>query len=159
MKDLPAIFESVGCSGVHTYIQSGNVVFNANSAIAKRVPGAVAAKIAEQFGFPVPVVVRTIGEMREATRNNPYLKMGVETELLSVMFLADLPDAADVAKLDPERSPPDTFRVLGREIFAHTPNGLARTKLTNAYFDSKLKTVSTIRNWRTVLKLVEMMEV
>jgi uncharacterized protein (DUF1697 family) len=31
------------------------------------------------------------------------------------------------------------------------------TKLTNAYFDSKLKTVSTVRNWRTVLKLAEMM--
>jgi uncharacterized protein (DUF1697 family) len=33
---------------------------------------------------------------------------------------------------------------------------MGRTKLTNAYFDSKLKTVSTARNWRTVLKLLEM---
>jgi uncharacterized protein (DUF1697 family) len=36
-------------------------------------------------------------------------------------------------------------------------NGVSGTKLTNAYFDSKLKTVSTMRNWRTVLKLAEML--
>jgi uncharacterized protein (DUF1697 family) len=37
------------------------------------------------------------------------------------------------------------------------PNGLARSKLTNNYFDSKLSTTSTARNWRTVLKLFELM--
>jgi uncharacterized protein (DUF1697 family) len=36
-------------------------------------------------------------------------------------------------------------------------NGVSGTKLTNAYFDSKLKTVSTMRNWRTVLKLAELL--
>jgi hypothetical protein len=34
---------------------------------------------------------------------------------------------------------------------------VARSKLTNAYFDSKLKTTSTGRNWRTVIKLLELM--
>lgn len=33
---------------------------------------------------------------------------------------------------------------------------MARTKLTNAYFDSTLKTVSTARNWRTTRKLLEL---
>jgi uncharacterized protein (DUF1697 family) len=34
---------------------------------------------------------------------------------------------------------------------------MGRTKLTSTYFDSKLKTVATARNWATVLKLLEMM--
>jgi uncharacterized protein (DUF1697 family) len=33
---------------------------------------------------------------------------------------------------------------------------MARTKLTNAYFDATLGTTSTVRNWRTTLKLLEM---
>ena len=33
---------------------------------------------------------------------------------------------------------------------------MARIKLTNQYFDSRLGTTSTARNWRTVLKLVEL---
>jgi uncharacterized protein (DUF1697 family) len=61
-----------------------------------------------------------------------------------------------VAALDPQRSPPDEFKVVGRDIYLHTPKGFADTKLTNKYFDGALGTVSTVRNWRTVLKLLEM---
>jgi uncharacterized protein (DUF1697 family) len=73
------------------------------------------------------------------------------------MFLADRPDQAKIAALDPGRSAPDEFSVLGQEIYLHLPNGMGRTKLSNAWFDSKLATVSTCRNWRTVTKLLEMM--
>lgn len=47
--------------------------------------------------------------------------------------------------------------VAGQVIYMHMPDGMADSKLTNAYFDSKLKTVSTVRNWRTVTKLLAMM--
>jgi uncharacterized protein (DUF1697 family) len=74
------------------------------------------------------------------------------------MFLADAPARAAVAGLDSRRSPPDEFAVVGREIYLRLPHGVARTKLTNAWFDSRLATTSTMRNWRTVLKLVELAE-
>ena len=44
----------------------------------------------------------------------------------------------------------------GQEIYLCLPHGMGNTKLTNAYFDSKLGTISTGRNWRTVLKLIEL---
>ena len=53
--------------------------------------------------------------------------------------------------------PGDRFAVLGREVYLHLPNGAGRTKLSNAWFDSRLETVSTARNWRTVQKLLAMM--
>jgi uncharacterized protein (DUF1697 family) len=73
------------------------------------------------------------------------------------MFLADKPSKAHVDTLDPHRSPPDEFIVQGQEIFLRLPNGAGNSKLTNAYFDSKLATISTSRNWRTVNTLLEMM--
>ena len=73
-----------------------------------------------------------------------------------MFFLADLPSAEAVAKLDPQRSPPDRFIVTGPDIYLHLPNGGGQSKLTNAWMDSKLSTVSTARNWNTVLKLYEM---
>jgi uncharacterized protein (DUF1697 family) len=72
------------------------------------------------------------------------------------MFLRDAPAKAKIAALDPDRSPPDTFVVKGREIYLSCPNGVGRSKLTNAWFDTKLATISTSRNWRTVLKLAAM---
>jgi uncharacterized protein (DUF1697 family) len=115
----------------------------------------------KRFG-PVP------GHLSEtlALPQNPWVekqstgsaKAGAAEATPHVMFLADLPSPVSVDNLDPDRSPPDTFVVRGREVYLQLPDGVARTKLTNGYFDSKLATTSTGRNWRTVTKLLELME-
>lgn len=156
MADLAAMFTKAGGRDVATYIQSGNVVFRAAPAASARVSQAVSRAISQSFGFTVPLVIRTAEEMLAASRENPFLAAGADPETLHLGFLADLPAAAGVASLDDNRSPPDRFLVRGRDIYFHFPNGLARSKLTNAYFDSRLSTTTTVRNWRTVLALVEM---
>jgi uncharacterized protein (DUF1697 family) len=73
------------------------------------------------------------------------------------MFLADRPSAGAVGQLDPDRSPPEEFAVRGQEVYLRLLLGGGKSKLTNAWFDGKLGTISTIRNWRTVNTLLEMM--
>jgi uncharacterized protein (DUF1697 family) len=156
MKDLAALFAKAGCSAVQTYIQSGNVIFRADAEVAARIPEAIAKAIAARAKMRIPVVVRTAGELRRVVEKNPFLRRSVDIEKLHVVFLAGKPGAATVAALDPKRSPPDEFIVQGAEIYLHCPNGYGRTKLSNAYFDAKLATTSTVRNWRTVLKLLDL---
>jgi uncharacterized protein (DUF1697 family) len=158
MKDLAGMFTALGCEAVETYIQSGNVVYRANAALAARIPTLVTRAIEERFGFQVPVVTRTVAELRTVVETNPFLSAGVEQEQLHVAFLADAPLPERIAQLDPQRSPPDAFAVRGRNVFLHYPNRVGRTKLTNAYLDAKLGTVSTVRNWCTVLMLLDMAE-
>jgi uncharacterized protein (DUF1697 family) len=158
MKDLADIFECAGCSGVATFIQSGNVVFAAKTTLARRIPLVVADAISDRFGFGAPVVMRTSDEIQSVARANPFLRRGVDLKTLHVAFLADQPPRDRVASLDPDRSPPDAFVVRGREIYLQCPNGIARTKLSNAYFDTRLETTSTLRNWATVLKLAELVK-
>ena len=153
-KDLISLFEEAGCDDVRTYIQSGNVVYASRPALGKRVPALVAAAIATRFAFDVPVVQRTAAELRRVVDRNPLLHRGTDPKRLCVAFLAEKPSATRVRRLDPLRSPPDTFAVVGHEIYIHYPNGGARTKLTNAYFDTTLGTTSTVRAWTTVLKLI-----
>ena len=155
MRDLESLFTAAGCRSVATYIQSGNVVFEASPALVKRVPALIESAIADRYGFQVPVVTRTGRELRAIVRGNPFLKRGAHIETLHVAFLEERPAAADVKALDPDRSPPDAFVVRGREIYLHCPNGYGRSKLTNAYFDSKLGTTSTVRNWKTLLALLD----
>ena len=88
--------------------------------------------------------------------NNPFIREGVAEETLHVLFLADPANSRDVDHLNPDRSPPDQFIVHAREVYLRLPHGMARTKLTNNYFDSKLRTTNTGRNWRTVMKLSEL---
>jgi uncharacterized protein (DUF1697 family) len=157
MKELVGMFVAAGCGDVTTYIQSGNVVFSANAKVVAGLGSVIAARVEERFRLRVPVVLRTAAEMEKVIRGNPFLLDGADGETLHVCFLADLPDADKVAGLDAGRSAPDEFAAVGREIYMRLVKGVSGTKLTNAYFDSKLKTVSTMRNWRTVLKLAEMM--
>lgn len=59
MKELAAMFADAVAGDVQTYIQSGNVVFRAQAALAEHLPAAVTSAIAKLFGFEVPVVMRT----------------------------------------------------------------------------------------------------
>ena len=154
MAELKSLVQDLGGCSVRTYIQSGNVVFEADADLGS----AVSEGIAERHGLKVPVVLRTAEEVASVVASNPFLVEDprLDAKTLHVAFLADEPTAEQAASLDPERSPPDAFRVVGKTVYLHYPNGLARSKLTNAYLDSKLKTVSTVRNWNTCLKLVEM---
>jgi uncharacterized protein (DUF1697 family) len=156
MKDLIAIVEEGGCTEVATFIQSGNVIFRATPAIAKTLPAAISRRIEDRFGLRVPVMVRTGPQLEAVIANNPYVRAGVEKKMLYVSFLADKPSDQAVKSLDPARSSPDTFHVSGQEIYMHLPNGAGNSKLTNAWFDSRLATVSTARNWATVLRLTEL---
>jgi len=156
MKDLAEIFATAECKDVRTYIQSGNVVFTCTNNVAAGLCRSLEKKIEARYGFPAPVVLRSHEELAQVSRSNPFLKAGKAEQTLYVSFLANEPAAEAVAKLDPQRSPGDEFRVIGREIYLHFPNGAGRSKLTNAYFDSRLSTTSTSRNWATVLKLLEM---
>lgn len=156
MEALRGWFEAAGCRRVETYIQSGNVVFDP----PKKGLGGLAAKVEgalqKELSFSVPVVLRSGDELAAAVKANPFLAQGASPEVLHLVFLAEAPSPAAVKALDPNRSLPDRFAVKGKEVYLHCPNGYGRSKLSNAWFDSKLGTVSTVRNWRTVLELLAM---
>ncbi len=158
MKDLAGLFVEAGCDDVRTFIQSGNVIFKAMPRVSAAIPGLIATQIADRFGYKTPVMLRTIAELGDVILNNPFIKAGIAEDTLHVLFLADLPSPRSIESLDHGRSPPDAFVVRGREVFLNCPQGAAKTKLTNAYFDSKLATTSTGRNWRTVTALLKLME-
>ena len=157
MADLRDIFTAAGCAAVQTYIQSGNVVFEAAQDLAERVPEIVPRAIRRRFGYETAVVMRSSEELRQVVASNPFDTSG-DPRFLHVAFLEDTPGAEAVSRLDPQRSPPDTFAVRGRNVHLHYPNGVARSKLTNECLAAQLQTASTMRNWRTVLSLLEMVD-
>ena len=163
MSELVKVFTAAGCAQVQTYIQSGNVVFAATPACAARLAGAVSDAIEARFGFRPAVILRTPDELADVAAGNPFLRrraaspdVDADVKTLHVAFLADRPDARRAANLNPARSPGDEFHLQGREVYLRYAAGAGKTKLTNDYFESVLGTPSTLRNWRTVLKLAEM---
>jgi uncharacterized protein (DUF1697 family) len=158
MRDLEKLFAEAGCTDVRSYIQSGNVVFGADSGLLESLPARINTAIAQRYSCEVPVLLRTVEQIHNVILGNPFLDAGAAEDVLHVMFLAGLPEPGRVDALDHDRSRPDEFVVRGQEIYLWLPNGVARTKLTNDHFDAKLGTTSTGRNWRTVNKLFDLMK-
>ena len=147
MSDLRASFAALGHTDVRTYIQSGNVVFGARSGTAARVRAALEARIAADFGFEVTVLLRTATELTATIKKNPF------GDSAYVTFLEGAADARKVKTIDAGAYAPDEFAVSGREVFVHCPNGYGRTKINNTFFERKLSTRATTRNWNTVTLL------
>ena len=155
MKDLSALVVELGHADVATYVQSGNVVFTA-SAPAADVAGGLERGFQQAFGFKAGVVLRSRKDLEGVVRRNPFPPD--DPTKVHVLFLAAKPDRKAVGTLDPEASPGDGFVVDGREVFLSYPNGSGRSKLNAAYFERKLGVQGTARNWRTVTKVLDLME-
>jgi uncharacterized protein (DUF1697 family) len=152
MADLRALCTDAGCQSVTTYIQSGNVVFRHPARSPGKLGADLAARLEAMTGFTVAVVLRTAAQMAAVVADNPFPQ--VEPTELHVTFLSSDPPPRALDAVDPDPFAPDEFVLHGRQIYLHLPNGLARTKLPQAL--NVFPTPVTTRNWKTVLKLVEL---
>jgi len=150
MPELRALFESLGHTEVSTYIQSGNVLL---TSVRPLKPKSLETALHDQFGFLVAVMLRTPQELERVVASNPF--KGADTSKLHVGFMAGEPSRQVVDNLDRDRFKPEEFVVQGHDLYLHLPNGVGRTKLP-AYLDRQLKIPFTIRNWNTVMKLLEL---
>jgi uncharacterized protein (DUF1697 family) len=67
-----------------------------------------------------------------------------------------VPEPAAVVSAGATPAGVDEFRVIGRQVFLFCPDGYGNTKLTNTFFEKKLRSEATTRNWKTVNALVEL---
>jgi uncharacterized protein (DUF1697 family) len=150
MADLRSLVESLGHTDVTTYIQSGNIVFTSAKAVA---PPGLEEAIKAEFGLDVTVVLRTPAELAKVVKTNPFAREDVSK--VHVGFMTRKPAKAVVAKVDAARFEPEEFAVRGAELYLYLPNGMGRAKLPD-YVGRQLKVPTTVRNWNTVLKLLEL---
>ncbi len=156
MRELEEAFKAAGATAAATVIQSGNVVFTSDRPEA--TCAAAAAAVQAKFGFRPPIVVRSARAWRAIVEANPFVGAAVAPEALHVACLAAAPSGSVAAGLDPRAFLPDQFVLVDADVYLKLPNGVANANLTNARLDRMFGGVSTMRNWRTVLRLLERLE-
>jgi uncharacterized protein (DUF1697 family) len=185
MADLRTLLEGLGLTGVRTYLQSGNAVFDATHAAEppQALATAIEARIARDLGPRVGVIVLPGEAMADVAAANPFREVagaGVAAadQGLYATFLfgsdgeagfGEAPAAAYSAvceaafrTLDLPAAEDEAAAFVGVPplavpvVFLKLPHGYGRAKLNNAWFERKLGTAATTRNWRTVCALAEM---
>jgi uncharacterized protein (DUF1697 family) len=153
MEALRTSFEALGFRQVKTYVQSGNVIFDASK--DAKLAAKIEKKILADFGFNVSVFVKTPKELARVIRDNPFPKVaGVDHSRLYVTFLSAPAPATTESTLKGLATQPERFYIGHREIYLYCPIGYGKTKLSNTAIEKKLGVVATTRNWRSVNALL-----
>lgn len=153
MKELVSVLESLGCSGVRTYLQSGNAVFLGDRGAGTDFATAIGGAVAARHGFEPNVLVLDREDLERAVLGNPYdTSVG---KALHFFFLVEAPPEPDLAAMEGARSPTEEFTLTDDVFYLHAPDGIGCSKLAGAV-ERHLGVACTGRNWNTVEKLAEM---
>jgi uncharacterized protein (DUF1697 family) len=153
MPRLRALLSDQGYGNVRTHLRSGNVVLDA--ALTERdVATRLSEVIEAEFGFAVPVVVRTGAELAALVADDPLGGVATDPARHLVTFLAEPPPEAAVSALP--AADRGAYVVRGRELHLWLPDGIQATPLAGWKWDSLLGIPGTSRNWNTVSRLAEL---
>lgn len=154
MAELRELLEKKGFKEVRTYIQSGNVIFNSSEtnedALALKIQEAIKA----HFRFEVPVLVILPSELKQIFNDCPFPQEKKEHSYFTFLFTS--PDKKLVDKLITVSYPNEKFIITNNCIYFYCAVGYGKAKCSNNFFENKLKTTSTARNYKTVVKLLSL---
>lgn len=154
MAALRQMFTDLGFINVHTYIQSGNVIFSSESSDNQKLEKMIVGKIKQTFGFDVPVIILSADELTTTLNSNPFIKdNSKDLSYIHITFLSEKPEPDLLKKIADTNFTPDEFVNIDRAVYLYCPTGYGNTKLTNTFFESKLKVTATTRNLNTATEL------
>jgi len=156
MDTLKEVYQSLGLKNVKSYLQTGNVVFEADEEKILQLEEKIEIEIEKRFGFRPKVIIRTLEELKEVIAKTPFNdgKERLPNRLL-VMFLAEQPTNEAKAQLTQINTTLEELHLIGKELYLYYPESVANSKLNTNIIEKKLKLYGTARNWNTVTKLVE----
>ncbi|MBO0992855.1 DUF1697 domain-containing protein [Bacillus sp. SD088] len=160
MKELRASLEKIGLAHVQTYIQSGNVLFESNEK-EDWLRQEIERRIFDDFGFSINVIIRTATGLEAIIADLPFsedvvlkARASAAGEILYVALLLHAPLQEKVERLNGYKNAGEDYQVEGQEIYFLFGNGARNSKLADQM--QSLGVPTTVRNWKTLNKLVEM---
>lgn len=162
MADLRAVVTEVGHADVATYIASGNVVFTSDGHDTDALADELEHAIAHRLDVTPAVVVLTRAELAAIVAANPYPDAEDDRHVHAVFHRdAVTPDASAIAEAEQrarEAGSSDKATVAGRTVYLHTPDGMGRSRLAELLNRGDAIAAGTARNWRTVTRLLGMLD-
>ena len=154
MDTLRQLFESLGFSGVETFIASGNVVFETTTRDARTLEKKIEHQLQEALGYEVATFIRTDAELADIANYKPFRQADLDAAVaLNIAFLAEPLDAQSKQKLMALRTDIDDFHVHGREIYWLCLKKQSESTFSNAVLEKTLGRRSTLRGADTVKKV------
>jgi uncharacterized protein (DUF1697 family) len=154
MTELCDLMVELGFADVRSVLQTGNLVFRSRAQTGTDLENFLEAEAAKRHNLQTDFFVRTEKEWKQIIANNPYREEAKRDPAhLIVMILKRPPSAKEAGQVQTAITGPEIVSVNGRQAYIVYPEGIGRSRVTNAFLERKLGTQGTARNWNTVLKL------
>ena len=154
MNALRQFFESLGFSGVETFIASGNVFYNTPETDTLALEKQIEERLLEALGYEVATFIRTEAEVAAIAQFQPFKQSELDAAVaFNVAFLKDMLDDHARHRLMALRTDIDNFHAHGREIYWLCRKKQSESTFSNAVLEKTLGRKSTLRGIETIRKL------
>jgi uncharacterized protein (DUF1697 family) len=155
MEPLRQVFESLGFSGVATFIASGNVVFETTTKKTKMLERKIEGALKEALGYEVRTFVRVEAELAKIANYCPFPQSKFdETWQNNIIFLADKLNEKLKQNVKMLGTNTDAFEVQGREIYWHRRRKQNGALFSTVPLEKILGPAFTVRGAHTVKRIV-----
>lgn len=160
MNQLREMVESMGFGEVSTYIQSGNLLFDAPASQTALLAGNIREKIKGAFDYEVSVMVRTIPEVEAILQQDPFAEHETESQWeCYISFLPEKPEERKIQNLIALKSEAEVFGINDREVYALIDKKSPQKPLfSNNFIEQRLAMPATTRNRRTIHSILSMIK-
>ena len=154
MSDLRELLTELGFGGARSILQSGNLIFQGDARTGVDLERMLEREAEKRLGLRADFLIRSGEQWRKVVARNPFRKEAEhDPSHLVVMFLKSAANVKDVKAIQAAIAGSEIIRADGRHLYIVYPDGIGRSRLTNALLEKKLGIRGTARNWNTVLKL------
>jgi uncharacterized protein (DUF1697 family) len=155
MADVRDAFAAAGCANVSTFIQSGNVLFDASSREAAGLVRRARANVGGLMNEDPVFILRTLDEIEHLVRSDPFGLLVSDHRLkLYVAFLSRVPARIPAPLPISEKERLSVIAIEERAAFIvsrHKDSGFYG--MPNNFIEAALGVAATCRNWSTVSSL------
>ncbi|MFA5930890.1 MAG: DUF1697 domain-containing protein [archaeon] len=154
MKKLKTIFESIGCSNVFTYINSGNVLFESNKN-SSEIKKEVEAELKKNLGFDVPTLIKTRKELQNIAHKIPLTWVNDDAQKTDVAYLFSEIDSKKILDVLPINKEYVQIQYIKGALFWNVKRENYNKSKLNKIISCDEYKFMTVRNVNTARKLAE----
>lgn len=156
MEALKQLCSQLGFLQIQTYIQSGNLIFEAEQKDHLQLASEISAAIAKEYGYHVPTIVLSIETLTSIANNNPYINENKDASFMHITFLGTKPKSDADIQIQAKLQADEAYSITPNAVYLYCPSGYGNTKLTNQFLEKQLGAQATTRNWKTIQTLIQL---
>jgi len=156
MAELRKLLSNAGFENVQTYIQSGNVILESSEDNAQNIEDIIQKAMFDHFGFEVSILVRTRQELQFIFYACPFSEEKMKDSYFIILHVSPNEELVKIASEKVYEG--EEYLIINDCIYFYSAKNYGQVKFNMNFFERKLKTASTSRNYRTMVKLLSLSE-